>query len=190
MTTTVTTMSCLTEGPIRVPSGRGTDKPGAQHRHPDDDDDDDDNKPVWPLLAVGALFRRARCIHINRVLFRHVPSSALRSPNILVMQLDTQGLDASSLSGNNSGSLCRVPTRRERCVRSRTVVAARWPRQAPWTNTVSPTELSGTSQREAVALTMVSITMVMTFSQLSRSTAITERHDGRDGSIVKLGTTC
>jgi hypothetical protein len=24
----------------------------------DDDDDDDGNKPVWPTLAVGALFRR------------------------------------------------------------------------------------------------------------------------------------
>ena len=37
-----------------------------------DDDDDDDKKPVWPTWAVGALFRGARCIHINRVCF-HIP---------------------------------------------------------------------------------------------------------------------
>jgi hypothetical protein len=32
----------------------------------DDDNDDDDNEPVWPTWAVGACFRGARCIHINR----------------------------------------------------------------------------------------------------------------------------
>jgi hypothetical protein len=34
-------------------------------------DDDADNKPVWPTWAVGALFRGARCIHINRVMLSH-----------------------------------------------------------------------------------------------------------------------
>jgi hypothetical protein len=33
----------------------------------EDDDDDDDNKPNWPTLVVGALFRGARCIDGNRV---------------------------------------------------------------------------------------------------------------------------
>jgi hypothetical protein len=34
-----------------------------------DSDDDDDNRPIWPTWAVGALFRDARRIHINRVCF-------------------------------------------------------------------------------------------------------------------------
>jgi hypothetical protein len=34
--------------------------------------DDDNNKPVWPTWTLGALFIRARCIHINRICF-HIP---------------------------------------------------------------------------------------------------------------------
>jgi hypothetical protein len=48
----------------------------------DNDDGDDDNKLVWSPWAVGALFRGARRIHINRVCF-HIPPS-LRSWEILV----------------------------------------------------------------------------------------------------------
>jgi hypothetical protein len=44
--------------------------------------DDDDNKPVWPTWAVGALFRGARRIHLNRVSFHIIPPS-LRNREIL-----------------------------------------------------------------------------------------------------------
>jgi hypothetical protein len=39
----------------------------------EDDDDNDDNTPVSPTWAVGALFRGARRIHINRICF-HIAS--------------------------------------------------------------------------------------------------------------------
>ena len=45
--------------------------------------DDDDNKSIWPTLAVSALCRRARRIHIDRVCFHTIPPS-LRIWNILV----------------------------------------------------------------------------------------------------------
>jgi hypothetical protein len=32
---------------------------------------DDDDKPVGPTWAVGALFKGARCVHINRVCFQY-----------------------------------------------------------------------------------------------------------------------
>ena len=41
---------------------------------PEDDEDDNDTKPVWPTWVVGALFRGAKRIHINRICF-HIPPS-------------------------------------------------------------------------------------------------------------------
>jgi hypothetical protein len=47
-------------------------------------DDDDDDKPVWPTWAVGALFRGARRIHINRECF-HITPPSLRSQDIIIL---------------------------------------------------------------------------------------------------------
>jgi hypothetical protein len=39
----------------------------------DGDDDDEYKKLVWPTWPVGALFRGAKCIQINRIWF-HIPA--------------------------------------------------------------------------------------------------------------------
>jgi hypothetical protein len=50
------------------------------HNKDDNADADADNKPGWPTWAVGALFRGASHIYINRVVRFHItPPSLLRA---------------------------------------------------------------------------------------------------------------
>jgi hypothetical protein len=63
-----------------VDVGTTTNRHFAAIQGTDDDVDADadaaaDNKPVWPTWAVGALFRVARCTHINYAYF-HIPLSS------------------------------------------------------------------------------------------------------------------